>query len=421
MNKKVYLKYWGCQMNVRDSEVICGFLKKEGYKFTDEPKDADVILFNTCSVRQHAEDKVWSEIGRYKARGPSLSLRTNHARKKIIGVIGCMAQEYKDEIFRRAPQVDFVVGPSDIAKIPEIVKELCKKQGQSPKGGDSPRFLYERKIWETDSNVRPEEIYHTGYYQDKEHAYVVISEGCCNFCSYCVVPYVRGALRNRNYKDILKEIEEATDKGITKITLLGQNVNAYVSSSKLKAQSSKLKCKTQNSKEIDFADLLKLVNEIKGLKEFSFITSHPKDTSLDLFKAMADSEKLKKYLHLPVQSGSDKILKLMNRGYTRKFYLDLVENYRKIVRDGVLTTDIIVGFPSEADKDFQETYNLVKETQFDAAYIFKYSPRPNTEALKYADDVKKEEKERRHALILDLQKRISTERKAQSGESKVKV
>jgi tRNA-2-methylthio-N6-dimethylallyladenosine synthase len=391
MNKKVYLKSWGCQMNVRDSEVICGLLKKEDFVLINEPENADVVIFNTCSVRQHAEEKVWSEIGRYKARGPSLSLRTNHARKKIIGVIGCMAQNYKDEIFRRAPQVDFVVGPSDIHKIPEIIKSVSARRYTL-----SAQDLFETKIWETDGGFRPEEIYHTGYYQDKEHAFVVISEGCSNFCSYCVVPYVRGALRNRSCKDILKEIEEAIDKGITKITLLGQNVNSYESPGHQVTRS-----------PVRFVELLKLVNGTKGLKEFSFITSHPKDTSLDLFRAMGDCEKLKKYLHLPVQSGSDKILKLMNRGYIRKFYLDLLENYRKIVRNGVLTTDIIVGFPTESEADFQDTYNLIKEIQFDAAYIFKYSPRPNTEALKYADDVTREEKEKRHKLTLDLQKEIS--------------
>ena len=412
--KKVYIRTFGCQMNFRDSEVICGLLRTMNYELSTKPEEVDIIIFNTCSVRQHAEEKVWSQIGRFnKGQSPSGTV-------PIIGVVGCMAQNYKEEIFKRAPQVSFVVGPSDIHKIPEIVKELCKKQGQSPKGGDSPCFLnssnssagdspcflYERKIWETDGSIRPEAIYHTGFYEDKEHGFVVISEGCSNFCSYCVVPYVRGALRNRDYKDILREIEEAMDKGITKITLLGQNVNAY-------------KCQVTKNRDsphagtvpvfstVKFSELLRMVNEIKGLKEFSFITSHPKDTSLDLFKAMADLEKLKKYLHLPVQSGSDKILKLMNRSYTRKFYLDLIDNYRKIVKDAVLTTDIIVGFPTETEEDFQETYDLVKNIEFDAAYIFKYSTRLHTEAANMVDDVEKKEKERRHKLILDLQKEIS--------------
>jgi len=396
MPKKIYIRTFGCQMNVRDSEVICGLLKKEGYKFTDEPKDADVILFNTCSVRQHAEDKVWSEIGRIA--------RDRSGTVPVIGLIGCMAQNYKEKIFERAPNVSFVVGPSDIHKIAEIIEKVLgiskqagtvpKKRGQSPfvkgqspKSGDSPFFL--RKIWETDGSIRPEEIYHTGFYEDKEHAYVVISEGCSNFCSYCVVPYVRGGLRNRNYKDILKEIEEAIEKGITKITLLGQNVNAY------------------QCDGINFVTLLNSVNSLKGLKEFSFITSHPKDTSTDLFKAIADLEKLKKYLHLPVQSGSDKILKLMNRGYTRKFYLDLVDNYRKIVKGGILTTDIIVGFPNETESDFEGTRNLLEEVRFNAAYIFKYSTRPHTEATKLDDNLPLEEKEKRHGEILELQKKIS--------------
>ncbi len=206
-------------------------------------------------------------------------------------------------------------------------------------------------------------------------------------------------MHNRNYNDILREIEEAADKGITKVTLLGQNVCAYGAENRGQ--------RAEDRENVDFIQLLNLVNQVKGLKEFSFLTSHPKDTSIKLFEAMRDCYKLKKYLHLPVQSGSDRILELMNRGYTKKFYLDLVENYRKIVKGGVLTTDIIVGFPTESEVDFQDTYNLVKEIQFNAAYIFKYSPRPNTQALNYADDVQKEEKERRHALVLKLQKEIS--------------
>ena len=380
-------------MNVRDSEVVCGLLKANNYELTAKPEEADVIIFNTCSVRQHAEDKVWSEIGRVSKR---YTLNAKRYPKPIIGLIGCMAQNYKEAIFEKAPQVDFVVGPSDIHRIPNIVAKLSAIRCT----------LYATKIWETDGEIRPEEIYHTGFYEDKEHTYVVISEGCSNYCSYCVVPYVRGQLHNRDYKNILKEIEQAIDQGITKITLLGQNVNAYESPIK-GAQEHK-----STSAQVNFVNLLKRVNEIQGLKEFSFITSHPKDTSLDLFKAMADLQKLKKYLHLPVQSGSDKILQLMNRGYTRKVYFDLADNYRKIVKNGVLTTDIIVGFPGEKEEDFQDTFNLVKDIEFEAAYIFKYSPRPNTEALKFVDDVVKEEKEKRHALILDLQKKISKYKKS---------
>jgi tRNA-2-methylthio-N6-dimethylallyladenosine synthase len=388
-------------MNVRDSEVICGLLKKEGYKITDESEKANIVIFNTCSVRQHAEDKVWSEIGRIgKLRIPGYpDIRISG--RPIIGVVGCMAQNYKEKIFERAPEVDFVVGPSDIHKIPEILTKV-----RSQESGVRSRCLLELKIWETDGNIRPEEIYHTGFYEDKNHAYVVISEGCSNFCSYCVVPYVRGPLRNRNYKDILKEIEEAVGEGISKITLLGQNVNAYEFGVRLPTG------QTGSSQfRVDFIKLLRTVNNIKGLEEFSFITSHPKDTSVDLFKAMNNLDKLKKDLHLPVQSGSDRILGLMNRGYNRKFYLDLIQNYRKIIKDGRLTTDIIVGFPGETEEDFRDTYNLVKNVEFNAAYIFKYSGRPNTKAVALADDVPVKEKERRHKIILDLQKGISNKKK----------
>jgi tRNA-2-methylthio-N6-dimethylallyladenosine synthase len=369
-----HIKTYGCQMNMRDSEVICGLLLKAGYKITDDPAKADIIILNTCSVRQHAEDKVWSEAGRFKSG-------------KIIGVVGCMARNYEQRIFERSPNVSFVVGPADIAKIPDIIAKL-----------DKDKAIFERKIFETEGEARPEEIYHTGFYEDKDHAFVVISEGCSNFCSYCVVPYVRGRLHNRNYEDILKEMQKALAKGITRFTLLGQNVNAY------------------QYEDVNFVKLLRLIDSIEGLEEFSFVTSHPRDTSVDLFKTMNDLGKLKKYLHLPVQSGSDRVLKLMNRGYSRKFYLDLADNYRKIVKGGVLTTDVIVGFPTENEEDFKGTQDLIKAVRFNGAYIFKYSPRPDTEAFKMADTVSRQEKERRHRLVLDMQKEISSKVKNRKYE-----
>ncbi|MFH1339179.1 MAG: tRNA (N6-isopentenyl adenosine(37)-C2)-methylthiotransferase MiaB [Candidatus Omnitrophota bacterium] len=392
---KVYIRTFGCQMNVRDSEVIAGLLTKEGFRLASDESEADVVVYNTCSVRKHAEDKVWSELGKFKVKGPSQSLRANPARKKIIGVIGCMAQYYKDEVFRRAPQVDFVVGPSDIAGIPQIIEKIMNARRNATEGSPERSrrtrgaLLFESKIWETEGSIRPEEIYHTGFYEEKNHAYVVISEGCSNYCCYCVVPFVRGELKNRNHRDIIREIEEAVNKGITNITLLGQNVNAYQYDS------------------ADFVRLLELVNNVRGLERFSFITSHPKDVPAGLFKAMAGLEKIKKYLHLPVQSGSDRMLRLMNRGYTRGFYRDLIRDYRNAVKGGVLTTDVIVGFPGETEEDFQDTYNLVKEAEFDSAYIFKYSPRPHTKAEGLPDDVPRKEKERRHGLVLNLQKEIS--------------
>jgi len=387
-------------MNVRDSEVIAGLLQATSYELTTDSAKADVVILNTCSVRQHAEEKVWSEIGKYKKfmvhgskfMDKNKKLRTKNYEprtiKPIIGVVGCMAQNYKDEIFKRSPEVDFVVGTTDIEKIPQIINKLVETKS-----------MFERKIWETEGDVRPEEIYHTGYYEDKNHAHVVISEGCSNFCSYCVVPYVRGPLRNRDYKEILQEIEEAISKGVSEITLLGQNVNSYKSGA------------CGSGQEVDFIKLLKMVDALEGLKEFGFVTSHPKDTSVDLFKAMADCKKLKKALHLPVQSGSDKILKLMNRGYTRKYYLDLADNYRKIVKAGSLSTDIIVGFPTETKEDFKDTYDLLKRVGFNSAFIFKYSSRPHTKALELVDDVPQKEKEERHHQILELQRKISKGKK----------
>ncbi|MFA5089737.1 MAG: MiaB/RimO family radical SAM methylthiotransferase [Candidatus Omnitrophota bacterium] len=405
MTKRVFIKNFGCQMNIRDSEVICGLLKKEGYRISEKPDEADIVIFNTCSVRQHAEDKVWSEVGRIARMGSiSPRLRAESTRnlskgdvlpqknKKIIGLVGCMAQSHKEAIFERAAAVDFVVGPSDIDKIPAIIKKVTRYKSQGMSKG-----LYESKIWETDGESRPEEIYHTGFYEDKNHAFVVISEGCSNFCSYCVVPYVRGPLHNRSLQDILREIKEAVKNGITRFTLLGQNVNAY------------------EYEGVGFGQLLERINSIAGLGEFSFLTSHPKDTSVELFKLMRDLEKLKKHLHLPVQSGSDRILELMNRGYTRKFYLELVDSYRKIIKNPVLSTDVIVGFPTEKEDEFQDTYNLIRGSRFNSAYIFKYSPRLCAQAAKMADDVPQAEKERRHRIILDLQKKISTELKDGEG------
>jgi len=364
-DKKVFLKNFGCQMNARDSEVVKGLLLAEGYKLVDDAKAADIILFNTCSVRQHAEDRVWSGIGNIKDQGP---------KKPIIGIIGCMAQNYKKEIFKRAPAVDIVCGPSNIDNLALYLEEAIRSKEQ---------------ILGADEKTRRDDIYHTGFYEDKVHAYVVISEGCDNFCSYCVVPYVRGRLRHRDHAKILKEIKGAVSQGVADITLLGQNVSSYADGS------------------VDFTRLLKMASEIPGLKSLSFLTSHPKNTKQELFKIMAQTPVIKKQLHLPIQSGSDKVLKAMNRGYTVKKYIEMVDQYRGIVYNGKLSTDIIVGFPKETEKDFEKTFSLVREVKFDAAYIFKYSSRPNTKAAGYEDDVLPEIKQRRHAELLKLQKEIS--------------
>ncbi|MEW6171009.1 MAG: tRNA (N6-isopentenyl adenosine(37)-C2)-methylthiotransferase MiaB [Candidatus Omnitrophota bacterium] len=362
---KIFLKTYGCQMNVRDSELVCGLLQKNGYQIIQNLQKADVVLFNTCSVRQHAEDRVFSEIGKLKIlkeKNPNL----------IIGVIGCMAQNHRDKIFKRASVVDLVCGPNDIDSIPLLIKKARSGHADNISANKAKR---------------EESVYNTRYNFDKNHSFVVISEGCNNFCSYCVVPFVRGRERSRDFNDVLSEIKSLVKKGIKDITLLGQNVNSY-------------------NAGVSFIELLKKVNEIKGLISFTFFTSHPKDVTRDLFIAMHDLKKLKKLLHLPIQSGSDRILKLMNRGYSVKHYKEIVGLYRKIVPNGNISTDVIVGFPTETKRDFQKSLNLFKEIKFDAAYIFKYSPRPHTKAAQLVDDVPRIEKERRHKIILDLQREM---------------
>lgn len=361
-------------MNLRDSEAIKGLLLEGGFGIAGEEKEAPIVLLVTCSVRQHAEDKVWSEIGRLAKAVP----------KPVIGLIGCMAENYKDAAFKRMQGIDLVVGTNNIGEIPELLKKLLD-EGRTTR--DEGRLISVSK------KERDEFVYEPAFREEKENSFVVISQGCDNFCSYCVVPYVRGRLRHRGLEHILKEIECCIEKGITAVTLLGQNVNSY------------------SYGETDFLKLLKLVNSINGLKEFSFVTSHPKDASPEMFKVMSGLDKLKKYLHLPFQSGSNRILKLMKRGYTREHYLHLAKEYRKIVPEGALTTDIIVGFPGESEEDFRQTLDLMQDARFNSAYIFKYSPRTAAAASKLKDDVLKQEKERRHKIILETQKRISKELK----------
>lgn len=372
--KRIAIVTFGCQMNEHDSGRLKDLLLERGYAFCDRPEFADAVIFNTCSVRKHAEDRVYGKVGelqKLKAAKPGL----------IIGIIGCMAEAQKGEIISRFPIVDFLCGPADLDKVPDIIDKIRDGAGhimrlEGYKSGIIPRFPKDRNAGRA--------------------AYVKIMEGCDNFCSYCIVPYVRGRERSRPSKEILDEIKKLVGKGVKEITLLGQNVNSYGKGLKEK---------------INFVALLTKIDKIAKGARISFFTSHPKDASLELFKAMRDLKSVSKMLHLPIQSGSDKILKRMNRKYVVAKYKKLVELYRKIVKSGNVSSDIIVGFPGETEKDFKDTLNIVRELQFDAAYIFKYSPRPITKAAKFKDDVTLEEKERRHALLLELQRDISSGKK----------
>jgi tRNA-2-methylthio-N6-dimethylallyladenosine synthase len=378
---KVFIQSFGCQMNEHDSGRLKDLLLEKGYALCSSLEFADAVIFNTCSVRKHAEDKVYGKVGtlgKLKIKKPGL----------IIGIIGCMAEARRDEIFRKLPIVDFLCGPADLDRIPDIIDKIKNGAGhimylEGYKSKIIPTFSRNRKTGKT--------------------AYVKIMEGCDNFCSYCIVPYVRGRERSRPSKEILDEIRKLILAGVKEITLLGQNVNSYGKGLKEK---------------INFVTLLTKIDKLTSIHtwgggdiKISFFTSHPKDANPELFKAIRDLRSVVKILHLPIQSGSDKILKRMNRKYTVAKYKKLALDYRKIVKSGNISGDIIVGFPGETEKDFNDTFNIVKELQFDAAYIFKYSLRPFTKAAGFKDDVSLEEKERRHALLLELQRSILSSKK----------
>ena len=368
-------------MNVHDSERVKDLLLNDGYCLSDGPEDADVLLFNTCSVRKNAEDRVFGVVNslkRLRKKNPSI----------IFGIMGCMAEAQRKSIFERMGHVDFLCGPADLDKILEIIDKIRDGARHlvyvgSHKSKSMSGFSKERNV---------------------ETGYVKIMEGCDNFCSYCIVPYVRGRERSRPSEEILSEIKQLVDKEVKKITLLGQNVNSYGKGLK---------------EDISFPELLRKIDMIansptaksnqvrSGRLEIDFMTSHPKDASVGLFEAIAGLKSLSKQLHLPLQSGSNKILKRMNRGYTLEKYSKLVKDFRRIVKKGTITSDFIVGFPGETKKDFNDTLNTVKEIRFSGAYIFKYSPRPFTKASKLKDDVPTEEKERRHGLLLETQRDIS--------------
>ncbi len=360
-------------MNESDSEIVYAMLLSQGYVKAKSYEDADVVLFNTCSVRQHAEDRIWGNVGELK-RQPI----THH--RKIIGIIGCMAQAQGKEIFKRLPHVNFICGPSDIYEIIDLIEQAR----ENPKKHFLAIGRKERPLL----NLRAQ------YREERIRGLVNISYGCNNFCSYCIVPYVRGREISRPAKDIIDEVKMLVDDGAKEIMLLGQNVNSYAHKPQAKSQGS------------EFVKLLKEINKINGLLRIRFMTSHPKDANIELFKAMRDLDKVCEHLHLPLQSGSDRILGLMNRKYASGDYLKLVEQYRKIVDNGSITTDVIVGFPTEREDDFYKTYMLLKDVKFAGAFIFKYSPRPYAAASKMTDDISKQTKEERHQKLLALQDRI---------------
>ena len=374
-SKKVFVKTYGCQMNVYDSERMVEALGSKGYEQTDAPEDADMILLNTCHIREKAAEKVYSELGRFKelkAEKPNLK----------IGVAGCVAQAEGEEIMRRQPLVDLVVGPQSYHRLPELDAKL-------ENGGKSIETDFPEEDKFTVLKSRPK-------VKRAPSAFLTVQEGCDKFCAFCVVPYTRGAEVSRPAEQIISEARNLVERGVREITLLGQNVNAYHGISAKGA-------------EWSLARLIWALNDIDGLKRIRFTTSHPNDMADDLIEAHANCAKLMPYLHLPVQSGSNKILKRMNRSHTAESYLKLIEKIRAARPDILLSGDFIVGFPEETEEDFEDTMSLIKEVKYGQAFSFKYSTRPGTPAAEreqIPEDLKTERLHRLQALIATQQRDI---------------
>lgn len=386
MTKKYMIVTYGCQMNEHDSEKMSWLLENMGYEPTENKEDADIIIYNTCIVRENAELKVYGQLGalkELKIKKPDL----------IIGVCGCMMQTEvaRNTVLDKYKHVDLIFGTSNIHKLPQLIDRHLQT-GETIVDVDE------------DSREIVENISANRKYSFK--AFVNIMYGCNNFCTYCIVPYTRGRERSREPKNIIREIEMLAKDGCKEVTLLGQNVNSYG--------------KTLDY-DFSFADLLREVNKIEGIERIRFMTSHPKDLSDDLIQAMAELDKVCEHIHLPVQAGSNEILKAMNRKYTREYYLELVEKIRKAIPDISITTDIIVGFPGETDEDFEETLDLVKKVRYDSAFTFLYSKREGTIAAKKENQVPEEIKHERFQKLLDTLYPIFYEQNAKYENRVVEV
>ena len=378
MPGKLYIKTFGCQMNEYDSTKMVDVLRaSDGLELTDDPAAADVLLLNTCSVREKAQEKVFSQLGRWKnwkAERPGL----------VIGVGGCVASQEGEAIVRRAPYVDLVFGPQTLHRLPSMIRE-ARERGRAVVDISFPEI-------EKFDNLPPPRT-------DGATAFVSVMEGCSKYCSFCVVPYTRGEEISRPLDDVVAEVVRLADQGVREVTLLGQNVNGYRGA-------------THDGKVADLASLIRYVAAIDSIERIRYTTSHPLEFNDRLIQAFADIPKLANYLHLPVQSGSDRILALMKRGYTALEYKQKIRRLRAVRPDISLSTDIIVGFPGETERDFQATMDLVAEMGFDQSFSFVYSARPGTPAAAYPDDVSREEKLERLALLqarINAQARVISE------------
>ena len=377
--QNLYIETYGCQMNVADSEVVASVLKKEGYNITEDINEADVILVNTCSIRENAEQRVWGRLDvfkQYKKKKPELT----------IGVIGCMAERLKEKLLEQDKSVDIVVGPDAYRDLPNLLET-------AETGQKAVNVILSKE--ETYADISPVRLD-----QNRISAFVSIMRGCNNMCSYCIVPYVRGGERSRDPYSIVREVEDLFNKGYKEVTLLGQNVDSYFWESE------------SEEEPIKFAQLLEMTAKIDPKLRIRFSTSHPKDMSDEVLYTMAMYNNICNHIHLPAQSGSTKVLKEMNRGYTREWYMDRISAIKRILPDCAISTDIMTGFPGETEEEHQETLSLMEWVNYDFAYMFKYSERPKTYAARHLkDDISEGAKTRRLTEIINLQNKLSEKSK----------
>lgn len=367
---KLFVKTFGCQMNVNDSEYIVGQLLKLGYSTTEDIFESNLILLNTCCVRAKVEQKIYSLIGKVK------KIKENNSNI-ILGICGCMAQKEKENIFERAPYVDFIFSPSQVNNLEEIINIVKYGNRKYISCENTPEFSFNHIPIKRESKLS---------------AWIQIMRGCNNYCSYCVVPYTRGPEQSRGVSEILSEVKKLAKNKYKEIFLLGQNVNSYGN---------------DLSRSVTFSELLELLNDIDGIERIRFTTSHPKDFTFDLIKTIKKCNKICNHIHLPIQSGSSKILKTMNRKYGIDYYKSIIEEIRNNIDNIAITTDVMVGFPGETENDFKDTLNAFKEIEFDEAYTFIYSNRDNAIASLLPDQVPLQLKKERLWKLIDLQKDIS--------------
>ena len=369
MNKNnIYIETYGCQMNFADTELVLGILKQQGYSLTKDLNEADVVLLNTCSIRDNAEQKIYARLEHLKG------IKKNHPGT-VIGILGCMAERLRKNLIEEEKIVDLVVGPDEYRRLPEFIDSAFA--GEKGIGVKLSRT-------ETYDDIIP-------YREEGLNAWISVMRGCDKFCTYCVVPFTRGRERSRSLESIVSEIKSLSEKGFKEVTLLGQNVNSYIDEKR------------------DFADLLAACASVDPLMRIRFTTSHPQDLSDKLLYTIAEHPNLCNYVHLPVQSGSNRILNLMNRTYSIEHYLTIIDKARKIIPGVSFSTDIIAGFPTETDEDHEMTLRLMKKVRYDGAFMFKYSPREGTKAFSMTDDVQEEVKTKRLNDIIDLQQSVSYE------------